>query len=141
MDRPRHAPSRGRSRGSAAPKTASVTEVARRYTFTGRHHVPGLPEPWCTPHRHVCTVEVIARVTGVQRLVVDTDALDRAWRATVPLPEVGELDLDRLYGAASTTVEALAARWLGTLRAQVPAVRRVVVWEDGDRWGACEIRA
>lgn len=108
-----------------------MTEVARRYRFRASHHIPSLPSPWDVPHEHDYTVEVIARGEG--RIVVDTDRIDRAWAAFNPGP-----DLDRKFGPEQTTVEALAEHWLQAFRRLVPAVYRVVVWEDDDRWGAAE---
>jgi 6-pyruvoyl-tetrahydropterin synthase len=116
-----------------------MNEVARRYQFIATHHVPGLPEPWSIPHQHLYTVEVIAR--GVGSLIVDTDDMDRRWDEIRPNP-FGDIahgaDLDQEYGAANTTVEALATRWLRGFRERLPMVARVVVWEDESRWGSAE---
>lgn len=109
-----------------------MTEVARRYRFRGRHHVPSLPEPWCEPHEHDYTVEVVAR--GDAPVVIDTDLIDEAWQAVRPA-----FVLTAAYAPNETTVEALAERWLRDLHAAVPAVFRVVVWEDDDRWGAADL--
>lgn len=108
-----------------------MTEVARRYFFRGRHYVPSLPPPWCEPHEHDYTIEVVAR--GVPPIVVDTDALDRAWEALR-----SHYVNAAAYAPDSTTVEALAEHWLAAFRERFPAVRRVVVWEDDSRWGAAE---
>ncbi len=114
-----------------------MIEVARVYRFDGRHHVPSLPYPWCEPHDHRYTVEVVAR--GAGPVVVDTDLIDRAWK-TIGLPYSLELiDLDAIYKPEDTTVEALATTWLEVLRGMVPEVCRVRVWEDETRWGLAEI--
>jgi 6-pyruvoyl-tetrahydropterin synthase len=128
-----------------------MIEVARVYRFRGRHHVPGLAGPWGTPHSHVYTIEVVARVDSVRsfvllladhdapsRMIVDTAKIDEAW-ALEGLPDVPVThDLDSIFGAERTTVEALAARWLVALQRHVGVVRRVVVREDDERWGAAE---
>jgi len=108
-----------------------MREVARRYKFRGRHHVPGLPEPWCSVHEHTYTVEVVA--CGEGTMVLDTDRLDAAWRECRPGDDA---DLDAAYGPERTTVEALAAFYLAEMRIRCGQVCRVVVWEDDDRWGA-----
>ncbi len=108
-----------------------MNQVARRYRFRGRHHVPSLPAPWCEPHEHDYTVEVVAR--GDLPVVVCTDTLDAEWERVRPV-----FALTDAYDPESTTVEALSARWLADLHAAVPEVFRVVVWEDDDRWGAAE---
>jgi 6-pyruvoyl-tetrahydropterin synthase len=108
-----------------------MIEVARRYHFRGRHHVPGLPHPWCEPHEHDYTVEIVAR--GTAPVVIDTDEVDAAWARIRPL-----FALVEAYRPEHTTVEALAERWLADMRATIPCVHRVVVWEDDTRWGAAE---
>jgi 6-pyruvoyl-tetrahydropterin synthase len=98
-------------------------EVARRYEFLGRHSVPGLPEPWRSPHDHRYTVEVVAR--GESPIVVDTDEIDRAWESIGPAssdPRV-RWDFDELFGEHFlTTVEQLAEHWLGGMIAAVGPV-------------------
>lgn len=108
-----------------------MSQVARLYRFRGRHHVPGLPAPWCEPHEHDYTVEVVAR--GDLPIVVDTDLLDRAWEVVQPA-----FVWLATYAPRDTTVEALSHRWLNDLSAAVPEVFRVTVWEDDTRWGSAE---
>jgi 6-pyruvoyl-tetrahydropterin synthase len=122
-------------------RSMGMVTVARRYTFHGRHHLPQLAAPWNQPHEHLYTVEVEAGgpyERGVLvAIVVDTDRIDEAWAALGPPSSDGSLvaDLDSLYGAERTTVEALATRWLSELVQKVPQVTAVTVWEDDERWG------
>jgi 6-pyruvoyl-tetrahydropterin synthase len=109
-----------------------TTEVARRYRFRGKHHLPGFPEPWCEVHEHDYTVEVVA-VSPVGDVHVDTDRIDQAWRF-IKSDTDGPYDLDA-FGPENTTVEALAQRWLRMFRYEIPSTVQVSVWEDDDRWG------
>lgn len=106
-----------------------MIEVARIYRFRARHSLPDMPEPWCHEHEHDYTVEVVAR--GVGPVVVETDEIDTAWNEVVKPDEFSNLN----DAYVSTTVEALAQGWLDELKECVPAVRRVTVWEDKQRWG------
>lgn len=115
-----------------------MIEVARRYTFVGVHHVPGLPAPWCERHRHVYTVEIAARSYDDCEIVVDTDLLDEAWTFVFYMRD-DVVDMDSLYGAENTTVESLARNWLASIRSRVPQVYRVVAWEDESRWGSAQV--
>ncbi len=117
-----------------------MSQVARLYRFRGRHYVPSLPFPWCEPHEHDYTVEVV--VDGDPPVVVDTDLLDAAWEETCSRSS-GSLtgravDLTEGRGAENTTVEALSAEWLAAMNLAVPGVSRVTVWEDDSRWGSAE---
>lgn len=113
-----------------------MSQVARLYRFRGRHHVPSLPFPWCEPHEHDYTVEVVAR--GGLPVVVSTDLIDVAWREYGFLPSPPTHDLSDAFGAENTTVETLANHWLTLLAADIPEVSRVTVWEDDTRWGSAE---
>lgn len=108
-----------------------ITTVARVYRFRGTHRLPSLGTPWDEWHDHDYTVEVVAR--GELPLVLDTDALDAAWAKEQPAYAAVVA-----FAPDQSTVEALAAMWLTNLRAALPAVCRVVVREDHDRWGAAE---
>jgi 6-pyruvoyl-tetrahydropterin synthase len=115
-------------------------EVARRYKFRGEHSLPGLEPPWCDLHEHLYTVEVVAaadiEVPGV--LVLDTDELDRAWDVAFPQKRNGLVNLNKVFGASFTSVEALSSLWLRLIRQTCPPVVRVTVWEDDERWGSAE---
>lgn len=117
-----------------------VVEVARRYTFSGKHHVPDLPKPWSVPHMHEYTVEVVARGSD-SRVVVDTDLVDRAWASIFSsLPSSAQtdarvIDLDAAYEPRWTTVESLSHRWLRDLSDLVSEIVEVSVWEDMERRG------
>lgn len=107
--------------------------VARRYRFEAEHHLPDFDAPWNEPHTHLYTVEVVAD-SGIGVTLVDTDHVDRAWKAIEP---VAGSDLNERY--AQTTVEVLAALWLVELRAAVWQVREVSVWEDESRCGRASV--
>lgn len=99
--------------------------VGRVYTFQARHHLAGLPFPWCEPHRHTYRIEVVFDRPTKQGFAVDHEALDERWRALQA--RVADADLNALYPL--TTVEALAYQfreWFGA--------DEVTVWEDDDRW-------
>lgn len=117
-------------------------EVARRYEFSGRHSVPGLPEPWCRPHDHLYAVEVVAR--GESPIVVDTDEIDRAWESIRPTSDESgaRCDLYAFFGDGFlTTVEHLAEYWLAAMIEIVgPVVFEVSVWEDLARRGTARAR-
>lgn len=117
-------------------------EVARRYEFSGRHSVPGLPEPWCHPHDHLYTVEVVAR--GESPIVVDTDEIDAAWESIKPtsVASGAMCDLDDEFGDNFlTTVEQLAEHWLGGMITIVgEVIVEVSVWEDLVRRGTARVR-
>lgn len=93
------------------------TEVARIYRFRGVHSLPGFDPPWCYPHQHDYTVEVV--VAGD----TPTDDVDKAWFLHAP-----SADIDSHY--QPSTVENIAL----VLLRQLNAVR-VTVWEDQARWG------
>jgi 6-pyruvoyl-tetrahydropterin synthase len=97
--------------------------IGRRYRFVAEHHVSGLPEPWCSPHPHDYTVEVVFE--GSPPLGVNHEALDAKWETLRQIVEGA--DLNDVYGA--TTVEALAAEWRWFFDAD-----EVTVWEDDNRW-------
>lgn len=108
--------------------------VARRYEFAAEHHVPHLDPPWCEPHTHDYTVEVVATGPLTDGIVIDTDRLDALWESMAPSLDPDALpDLNDQF--EDTTVEGLAALWLGTFRLAFPQVESVTVWEDTRRWG------
>jgi 6-pyruvoyl-tetrahydropterin synthase len=100
-----------------------MTTVARLYRFRATHSLPDFAPPWCFPHQHDYTVEVVAQGG------VDTDVLDRRWADT----ELHGTDLNEI--ANPSTVEHLAERFLDEMPA---AVFAVTVWEDQARWGRAE---
>lgn len=107
--------------------------VARRYFFRAEHQVAGFPAPWCEPHEHDYTVEVVAERDGPPvSVIVDTDLLDATWRALAECLEGSSLNETT---PTSTTVEALSAWLLGVFAADISEVREVTVWEDASRWG------
>lgn len=101
-----------------------TTLVGRVYRFRATHSLPGFPSPWCFPHEHDYTVEVVARGG------TPTDALDAWWR-----PRTGLDGSDLNDAFVATTVEQIAA----TLLDEAPeSVLSVTVWEDKQRWGRAE---
>jgi 6-pyruvoyl-tetrahydropterin synthase len=107
--------------------------VARRYFFRAKHHVAGLPAPWCDPHQHDYTVEVVAEHQGLAvSMVVDTDRLDATWGGLAD--DLSDSSLNDTT-PTTTTVEDLSAWLLGVFSTAHPAVREVTVWEDASRWG------
>jgi hypothetical protein len=109
----------------------SLVSVARRYKFEATHSLPGFEPRWAEPHRHLYTVEVVADSTVEGEL--HTDRIDEAWTAVAHREDP---DLNKTH--AITTVEGLAADWLLELRASVPQISAVTVWEDDSRWGRAE---
>lgn len=100
----------------------SVRTVGRLYRFRAVHSLPDYPEPWCYPHQHDYTVEVVAKGD------TDTLGLDREW-ASIAVPA----DLDVRF--RPSTVENIASRLLGEFGSEVLSV---TVWEDQQRWGRAE---
>ena len=97
--------------------------VARIYRFRATHSLPDFPEPWCFPHQHDYTVEVVAKGG------TSTDLLDEFWR-------------DRGFDGANlncwfvpSTVENIAETLLS---AASKSILSVMVWEDRQRWGKAE---
>lgn len=99
------------------------TVVGRLYRFRATHSLPDFPEPWCFPHEHDYTVEVVA-VGGTP-----TDTLDEWWSTYPTRWPV----LDERF--KPSTVENIA-EWL--LSEAPRTVLEVVVWEDRQRWGRAE---
>jgi 6-pyruvoyl-tetrahydropterin synthase len=98
-----------------------VSEVARLYRFRATHSLPEFPAPWCYPHEHDYTIELVAEGG------TDTDEIDHYWRTL----DMGTgRNLDEHY--SPTTVENIAEELLAGHQALV----RVVVWEDQARWGS-----
>jgi hypothetical protein len=99
------------------------TTVARLYRFRATHSLPDFPEPWCFPHQHDYTVEIVAEGG------MPTDSLDKLFAP-------GRLEGKDMNGIADpSTVEHLAERFLGSMPIEVVAV---TVWEDRARWGRAE---
>ena len=99
------------------------TTVARLYRFRATHSLPDFPEPWCFPHQHDYTVEVVAEGG------TDTDELDFIWA------ENGFQDgLDLNETVDVTTVERIADVILTSHESLIA----VTVWEDQARWGRAE---
>jgi 6-pyruvoyl-tetrahydropterin synthase len=100
-----------------------TTTVGRIYRFRGVHSLPGFPEPWCFPHQHDYTVEVV--VAGG----TDTLALDVAWDQFGLDGRVVNMNAVFL----PSTVESIAEELLEHFDAL-----SVTVWEDQQRWGRAE---
>jgi 6-pyruvoyl-tetrahydropterin synthase len=99
-----------------------MTTVGRIYRFRGVHSLPGFPEPWCFPHQHDYTVEVVAEGD------TDTLKLDRRWEelgfnAVVPMN-------DKFKPSTVENIAEVLRRGFGALS--------VTVWEDQARWGKAE---
>lgn len=100
-----------------------MTTVGRIYRFRGVHSLPGFPEPWCFPHQHDYTVEVVAPGG------VDTAVLDAKWQM-LGLNDASNLN----HVFHPSTVEHIAEQLLGDFAVAVS----VTVWEDQARWGKAE---
>jgi 6-pyruvoyl-tetrahydropterin synthase len=106
-----------------------MIEVARRYFFHATHYIEGAPHPWCEPHEHDYTVEVVAAgEPDSLGFVIDTDELDAKWRQLEP--RFNHRDLTDTLPFL-TSVENIAS----FLLSEFPDARRVTVWEDDSRWG------
>ncbi len=101
------------------------TTVGRTYRFRATHSLPGFPEPWCFPHQHDYTVEVVAEGG------TPTDTLDSAWR---PLEDGRALFEGLSARDLPSTVEHLATAVL----LEIPEAIAATVWEDKQRWGKAE---
>jgi hypothetical protein len=95
--------------------------VGRIYRFRAIHSLPDYPKPWCFPHQHDYTVEIV--MPGD----TDTAEVDATWEE-LRLEKKG--DLNAVF--QPSTVEHIAE----TLRRYFDAVS-VTVWEDQQRWGRC----
>src|SRR5215204_3132902 len=72
-----------------------MIEVARRYFFHATHYIEGAPQPWCNPHGHDYTVEVVvAGEPDSLGFVIDTDELDAKWVQEL-LPQFKNQDLTK----------------------------------------------
>lgn len=121
-----------------ARKPVTVIEVARRYHFRGVHSVPQLADTiWAEPHHHDYTVEIVALSSAP--LGLDTDKIDHAWEQIRPQEQGYPVRMDKVYGAENTTVEMLAQMWLNEMLSKVRNVKKVTVWEDGDRWSSATL--
>lgn len=104
-----------------------MTTVGRIYRFRGFHSLPDFPEPWCFPHEHDYTVEVVA-AGGV-----DTLKLDHAW-AYIDIGLRNIEDMNAMF--QPSTVENIAENLLNALESS--GAVRVTIWEDRQRWGRAE---
>jgi hypothetical protein len=105
------------------------TTVARLYRFRATHSLPEFPEPWCFPHEHDYTVEVVADGG------TDTDRLDQRWATFGPAAGEPAPNLNAWFHP--TTVENIATHLLKRFGELAVAV---TVWEDQARWGRADRR-
>lgn len=119
-------------------------KVARLYTFTATHSLPGVPG-YDEPHGHRYTVEVVVEAGTMHNgetddltngMIVDTQAID-----DVIEPVCADLEGKFLNDeiGSPTTVENLARWFLGVCdidTGELDDLSYVVVWEDDDRWGS-----
>jgi 6-pyruvoyl-tetrahydropterin synthase len=115
------------------------TRVARRYTWTASHRIPGHPVHG-RRHVHDYTLEVVGEGDPVQagRFIIDTDAWDEYLEGLIQnLEDCG--DMNAAVGEHNTSVEALARYFLGVMDwdEEPSRVVEVTVWEDDRRWGRC----
>lgn len=117
-----------------------MNAVARRYTFSATHHLDGLPPPYCDPHSHLYTVEVVAEgELDDDGMVIDTAALDARWDEYRRHFEGQDLNVT-LRDDGPTTVEQISDNLLHVFRRDVSEmVVEVTVWEDSDRWGRARV--
>jgi len=98
------------------------TTVARIYRFRATHSLPDFESPWCHPHQHDYTVELVAEGG------TSTDELDRLWAWGA----FNDQDLNESF--EPSTVENIASVLLNAS----PLLLSVTVWEDKQRWGRAE---
>lgn len=102
-----------------------TTTVARRYRFRATHSLPDFPEPWCFPHQHDYTLEVV--VAGG----TSTDIVDELWDQ-IAVHEVANLNSLWEPSTVENIAENLLTGWFDEIAIAV------TVWEDASRWGRAE---
>jgi 6-pyruvoyltetrahydropterin/6-carboxytetrahydropterin synthase len=109
--------------------TTPLFEISKSASFDAAHSLPGGPDerPYARLHGHSFRVEATLAGPAAAPVgwVADLAELDAALRAAA-----GELDhtlLNEHPGLESPTLEALCLYFTGRLRADFPALKRVVV--------------
>jgi 6-pyruvoyltetrahydropterin/6-carboxytetrahydropterin synthase len=109
--------------------TTPVFEISKAATFDAAHSLPGGPDerPYARLHGHSFRVEATLGGPAMAPVgwVADLAELDTALKAAA-----GELDhtlLNEHPGLESPTLEALCLYFAGRLRADFPALKRIVV--------------
>jgi 6-pyruvoyltetrahydropterin/6-carboxytetrahydropterin synthase len=109
--------------------TTPVFEISKSATFDAAHSLPGGPDerPYARLHGHSFRVEATLAGPAAAPVgwVADLAELDTALKAAA-----GELDhtlLNEHPGLESPTLEALCLYFAGRLRADFPALKRIIV--------------
>jgi 6-pyruvoyltetrahydropterin/6-carboxytetrahydropterin synthase len=127
--------SRRQHRADAVSFGPVIVELKKEYRFEAAHHLPRVPEGHkCRRvHGHSYRIELHVRgaVDPHTGWLIDFGVLDEVFEAEV-FRKLDHRNLNDVPGLENSTCENLAAFIWHALRARIPEVSAVTVWETSD---------